>query len=287
MERDLKKLVASMTLEEKAGMCSGLDFWHLKSVERLGIPEVMVSDGPHGLRKQDDKGDHLGMNDSIKAVCFPPAALSACSFDRSLMEAMGETIGREAQANDVSVVLGPAVNIKRSPLCGRNFEYYSEDPLVAGKSGAAMVRGMQSEHIGASVKHFCCNNKETNRKDSDSRVSERALREIYLKAFEIIVKEADPYTIMSSYNLINGVQASENKDLLTGILRGEWDFKGMVTTDWWTHGEHYRETKAGNDIKMANGYEERVQEAFEKGYITRDEIALCAKRILTMILRMD
>ena len=168
-----------------------------------------------------------------------------------------------------------------------NFEYYSEDPLVAGKSGAAMVRGMQSEHIGASVKHFCCNNKETNRKDSDSRVSERALREIYLKAFEIIVKEADPYTIMSSYNLINGVQASENKDLLTGILRGEWDFKGMVTTDWWTHGEHYRETKAGNDIKMANGYEERVQEAFEKGYITRDEIALCAKRILTMILRMD
>mgnify|MGYP000746763874 CR=1 FL=1 len=287
MNRDLKKIISQMTLEEKAGMCSGLDFWHLKSVERLGIPEVMVSDGPHGLRKQDDKGDHLGMNDSIKAVCFPPAALSACSFDRELMESMGETIGREAQANDVSVVLGPAVNIKRSPLCGRNFEYYSEDPLVAGKSGAAMVRGMQSEHIGASVKHFCCNNKETNRKDSDSRVSERALREIYLKAFEIIVKEADPYTIMSSYNLINGVQASENKDLLTGILRGEWDFKGMVTTDWWTHGEHYRETKAGNDIKMANGYEERVQEAFEKGYITRDEIALCAKRILTMILRMD
>ena len=189
--------------------------------------------------------------------------------------------------NNIAVWLTPAVNIHRSPLCGRNFEYYSEDPLVAGKSGAAMVRGMQSEHIGASVKHFCCNNKETNRKDSDSRVSERALREIYLKAFEIIVKEADPYTIMSSYNLINGVQASENKDLLTGILRGEWDFKGMVTTDWWTHGEHYRETKAGNDIKMANGYEERVQEAFEKGYITRDEIALCAKRILTMILRMD
>ena len=268
-------------------MCSGLDFWHLKSVERLGIPEVMVSDGPHGLRKQDDKGDHLGMNDSIKAVCFPPAALSACSFDRSLMEAMGETIGREAQANDVSVVLGPAVNIKRSPLCGRNFEYYSEDPLIAGKMGAAMVKGIQSQHIAASVKHFAANNKETNRKHSDSRVSERALREIYLKQFEIIVKEAHPYTIMSSYNLINGIHASENKELLTGILRDEWGFDGLVTTDWWTFGEHYRETKAGNDIKMAAGYPERIKEAYEKGLITEAEIRLSARRILNMILKID
>ena len=283
----IPELLQQLTLEEKASLCSGGDFWHTKAIERLGIPAMMMSDGPHGLRKQDETGDHMGINDSIKAVCFPAGCATASSFDRGLVERMGKALGNECQAENVGVLLGPAVNIKRSPLCGRNFEYYSEDPLVAGKSGAAMVRGMQSEHIGASVKHFCCNNKETNRKDSDSRVSERALREIYLKAFEIIVKEADPYTIMSSYNLINGVQASENKDLLTGILRGEWDFKGMVTTDWWTHGEHYRETKAGNDIKMANGYEERVQEAFEKGYITRDEIALCAKRILTMILRMD
>ena len=223
----------------------------------------------------------------VNTTAWPCATLLACTWDPELIEEIGKAGGEEVKENNIGIWLTPAVNIHRSPLCGRNFEYYSEDPLVAGKSGAAMVRGMQSEHIGASVKHFCCNNKETNRKDSDSRVSERALREIYLKAFEIIVKEADPYTIMSSYNLINGVQASENKDLLTGILRGEWDFKGMVTTDWWTHGEHYRETKAGNDIKMANGYEERVQEAFEKGYITRDEIALCAKRILTMILRMD
>ena len=140
MKRDLKKIVSQMTLEEKAGMCSGLDFWHLKHVEHLGIPEVMVSDGPHGLRKQDDKGDHLGMNDSIKAVCFPPAALSACSFDRKLMEEMGKTIGKEAQANDVSIVLGPAVNIKRSPLCGRNFEYYSEDPYLAGEIAAAFIK---------------------------------------------------------------------------------------------------------------------------------------------------
>ena len=245
------------------------------NLPEYGIPNIMTA----GLRIQPQCG--------VNTTAWPCATLLACTWDPELIEEIGKAGGEEVKENNIGIWLTPAVNIHRSPLCGRNFEYYSEDPLVAGKSGAAMVRGMQSEHIGASVKHFCCNNKETNRKDSDSRVSERALREIYLKAFEIIVKEADPYTIMSSYNLINGVQASENKDLLTGILRGEWDFKGMVTTDWWTHGEHYRETKAGNDIKMANGYEERVQEAFEKGYITRDEIALCAKRILTMILRMD
>ena len=179
MKRDLKKIISQMTLEEKAGMCSGLDFWHLKSVERLGIPEVMVSDGPHGLRKQDDKGDHLGMNDSIKAVCFPPAALSACSFDRSLMEAMGETIGREAQANDVSVVLGPAVNIKRSPLCGRNFEYYSEDPYLAGEIAAAFINGVQSQHVGTSIKHFAANNQEYHRMSNSSEADERTLREIH------------------------------------------------------------------------------------------------------------
>ena len=287
MNRDLKKIISQMTLEEKAGMCSGLDFWHLKSVERLGIPEVMVSDGPHGLRKQDDKGDHLGMNDSIKAVCFPPAALSACSFDRSLMEAMGETIGREAQANDVSVVLGPAVNIKRSPLCGRNFEYYSEDPLIAGKMGAAMVKGIQSQHIAASVKHFAANNKETNRKHSDSRVSERALREIYLKGFEIIVKEAQPWTIMSSYNAINGHRASENRELLEDVLRGEWGFKGMVTTDWWTRAEHYKEIKAGNDVKMGTGFPERVKKAMEMGQLGRPELEHCARRVLELILKID
>ena len=170
MKRDLKKIVSQMTLEEKAGMCSGLDFWHLKHVERLGIPEVMVSDGPHGLRKQDDKGDHLGMNDSIKAVCFPPAALSACSFDRKLVEEMGKTIGKEAQANDVSIVLGPAVNIKRSPLCGRNFEYYSEDPYLAGEIAAAFINGVQSQHVGTSIKHFAANNQEYHRMSNSSEL---------------------------------------------------------------------------------------------------------------------
>ena len=196
-------------------------------------------------------------------------------------------VQEEVKENNISIWLIPACNIHRSPLCGRNFEYYSEDPYLAGKTGAAMVRGIQSQHIGASVKHFAANNKETNRKDSDSRVSERALREIYLKQFEIIVKEAHPYTIMSSYNLINGIHASENKELLTGILRDEWGFDGLVTTDWWTFGEHYRETKAGNDIKMAAGYPERIKEAYEKGFITEAEIRLSARRILNMILKID
>ena len=232
MEHDLKKIVSQMTLEEKAGMCSGLDFWHLKSVERLGIPEVMVSDGPHGLRKQDDKGDHLGMNDSIKAVCFPPAALSACSFDRELMESMGETIGKEAQANDVSVILGPAVNIKRSPLCGRNFEYYSEDPYLAGEIAAAFINGVQSQHVGTSIKHFAANNQEYHRMSNSSEADERTLREIYFPAFETAVKKAQPYTFMCSYNQINGTFASENKWLLTDVLRNDWGFEGYVMSDW-------------------------------------------------------
>ena len=210
MKRDLKKIISQMTLEEKAGMCSGLDFWHLKSVERLGIPEVMVSDGPHGLRKQDDKGDHLGMNDSIKAVCFPPAALSACSFDRSLMEAMGETIGREAQANDVSVVLGPAVNIKRSPLCGRNFEYYSEDPYLAGEVAAAFINGVQSQHVGTSIKHFAANNQEYHRMSNSSEADERTLREIYFPAFETAVKKA--YEIAKKANLPMQLTPEGNAD---------------------------------------------------------------------------
>ena len=175
MNRNIKELISQMTLEEKAGMCSGLDFWHLKGVKRLGIPSVMVSDGPHGLRKQDEQADHLGINDSIKAVCFPPAVLSACSFDRDLIHEFGDAIGREAQANDVSVVLGPAVNIKRSPLCGRNFEYYSEDPYLAGETAAAFINGVQKHHVGTSIKHFAANNQEFNRMSASSDADERTL----------------------------------------------------------------------------------------------------------------
>ena len=181
---EIKALVSQMTLEEKAGLCSGLDFWHTKSVERLGVPSVMVSDGPHGLRKQDDKGDHLGMNDSIKAVCMPAASATAASFDRDLIRKMGEAIGDSCQHEKLSVVLGPAVNIKRSPLCGRNFEYFSEDPYLAGEMSAAYINGVQSRNVGTSIKHFAANNQEHRRMSSSSNADERTLREIYFPAFE-------------------------------------------------------------------------------------------------------
>lgn len=249
------------------------------NLPEYGVPNVMTADGPAGLRILPKCG--------VNTTAWPCATLLASTWDEELVEKVGKAGAEEVKENNISIWLTPACNIHRSPLCGRNFEYYSEDPYLAGKTGAAMVRGIQSQHIGASVKHFAANNKETNRKDSDSRVSERALREIYLKQFEIIVKEAHPYTIMSSYNLLNGIHTSEHKELLTGILRDEWGFDGLVTTDWWTFGEHYRETKAGNDIKMAAGYPERIKEAYEKGFITEEEICRSARRILNMILKID
>lgn len=249
------------------------------NLSEYGIPNVMTADGPAGLRIAPKCGIHT--------TAWPCATLLACTFNPQLVQQVGAAAAAEVKENNIGIWLAPAVNIHRSPLCGRNFEYYSEDPLVTGKIGAALVRGIQSMHIGAAVKHFACNNKETNRKDSDSRVSERALREIYLKGFELIVKEASPWLIMSSYNKINGTWTSENRDLLTGILREEWEFDGIVTTDWWTHGEHYREILAGNDVKMGCGYPERVLEALEKGLISREDIQSCAKRVLEMILRMD
>ena len=286
MERDLKKIVSEMTLEEKAGMCSGLDFWHLKEVEHLGIPKVMVSDGPHGLRKQDEKGDHLGINDSIKAVCFPPAVLSACSFDRGLMEEMGKAIGREAQANDVSVVLGPAVNIKRSPLCGRNFEYYSEDPYLAGEIAAAFVKGVQSQHVGTSIKHFAANNQEYRRMSSSSEVDERTLREIYFPAFETAVKKAQPYTFMCSYNQINGTFASENKWLLTDVLRGEWGFKGYVMSDWGAVNDRVKGLEAGLELEMpASGGDNDAMnvKAVKDGALEEKILDQAVERILRII----
>lgn len=275
-----------MTLEEKAGMCSGLDFWHLKEVEHLGIPKVMVSDGPHGLRKQDEKGDHLGINDSIKAVCFPPAVLSACSFDRGLMEEMGKAIGREAQANDVSVVLGPAVNIKRSPLCGRNFEYYSEDPYLAGEIAAAFVKGVQSQHVGTSIKHFAANNQEYRRMSSSSEVDERTLREIYFPAFETAVKKAQPCTFMCSYNQINGTFASENKWLLTDVLRGEWGFKGYVMSDWGAVNDRVKGLEAGLELEMpASGGDNdaMIVKAVKDGALEEKILDQAVERILRII----
>lgn len=286
MEHDLKKIISQMTLEEKAGMCSGLDFWHLKNVERLGIPTVMVSDGPHGLRKQDQEGDHLGMNDSIKAVCFPPAALSACSFDRELMHELGVTIGQEAQANDVSVILGPAVNIKRSPLCGRNFEYYSEDPYLAGEIAAAFINGVQSEHVGTSIKHFAANNQEYHRMSGSSQVDERTLREIYLPAFETAVKKAQPYTFMCSYNQVNGTFASEHPWLLTQVLRDEWGFEGYVMSDWGAVNERVPGLKAGLDLEMpgsGGATDAEIVAAVRDGSLEEAVLDRAVERILRII----
>lgn len=244
-----------------------------------GIPNVMTADGPAGLRVTADSG--------VTTTAWPCATMLACSWNTELVEGVGSSAALEVKENNIGMWLTPACCIHRSPLCGRNFEYYSEDPFLSGKIGAAMVNGIQSEHIAASPKHFAANNKETNRKASDSIVSERALREIYLKQFEIIVKESDPWTIMSSYNLLNGTHTSESYDLLTGILREEWGFQGMVTTDWWSLGEHYLETKAGNDLKMANGYPDRVKKAYEMGLISEEEINLAVKNILGLILKID
>ena len=238
----------------------------------------MTADGPAGLRIQPQCG--------VNTTAFPCATLLACTWDPELVQEVGAAGAEEVLENNIGVWLTPAMNIHRSPLCGRNFEYYSEDPLIAGKTGAAMVRGIQSKKIAASVKHFAVNNKETCRFESDSRVSERALREIYLKGFEITVKEADPWTIMSSYNIINGRRDSEQEELLTGILRDEWGFKGMVTTDWWNHADQYLEIKAGNDVKMGCGYPERVKKDYEEGRVSEEEIRSCAKRVLQMILKV-
>lgn len=288
MERDIQSLIQKMTLEEKAGMCSGKDFWRLKSIPRLGIPEVMVSDGPHGLRKQAEGGDHLGVNDSIQAVCFPTACASACSFDRELLQEMGEALGDECQAENVSVILGPAVNIKRSPLCGRNFEYFSEDPYLASQMAAAHIRGVQSKGVGTSIKHFAANNQEYRRMSCSSEIDERTLREIYLAAFETAVKEGKPDTVMCSYNKLNGEFASENHWLLTEILRDEWGFEGYVMSDWGAVNDRVKGLAAGLDLEMpGNGgiSDQDIIRAVKSGTLPESVLDQAVSRILKIIFR--
>ncbi len=245
-----KALIEKMTLEEKASLCSGRDFWNTKAIERLGIPSMMLTDGPHGLRKQGGRVDHLGLNRSIPATCFPTASAAANSWDEELIEEMGKRLGLEARAEKVSVLLGPGVNIKRSPLCGRNFEYYSEDPYLAGKCAAALIRGIQSNGISACVKHFAANSQELLRMTNDSVVDERTLREIYLPAFEMAVKEGGVGCVMTSYNKVNGVYANENTHLLQDILFGDWGYKGMVVTDWGGDNDRVRGLIAGDHLEM-------------------------------------
>ncbi len=284
---DIKVLIGKMTLEEKAGLCSGSDFWHTKAVERLAVPAVMVSDGPHGLRKQEEGADHLGIHDSIKAVCFPAACATACSFDRALLYEMGSALGKECRAEGIAVLLGPAVNIKRSPLCGRNFEYFSEDPFLAGELACAFVQGVQGEGAGVSVKHFAANNQETRRMSVSSEVSERALREIYFPAFEKVVKDAKPATVMCSYNKLNGVYASENGWLLTDVLRKEWGFGGFVVSDWYAVSDRVKGLKAGLDLEMPGGDEEndkKIVAAVRSGELSEEVLDEAVERILRVIL---
>ena len=284
----IKELISRMTLEEKAGLCSGADFWHTKAVERLGIPATMVSDGPHGLRKQDQEGDHLGINDSIKAVCYPAASATAASFDPDLLEKMGEALGEACQHEKLSVLLGPAVNIKRSPLCGRNFEYFSEDPYLTGKMATALIKGIQSKNVGTSIKHFALNDQEHRRMSSSSDADERTIRKIYFPAFEMAVKEAQPWTVMCSYNRINGVYASENHWLLTEVLRDEWGFEGYVMSDWGATADRAEGIRAGLDLEMpaSGGINDRkIVEAVKDGKLDEKLVDLCCERILNIVYR--
>ncbi len=285
---DIKALIVQMTLEEKAGLCSGLDFWHTKPVERLGVPSVMVSDGPHGLRKQDEQADHLGLNESIPAVCMPAACATAASFDRDLIQWMGQSIGASCQHERLSVVLGPAVNIKRSPLCGRNFEYLSEDPYLAGEMAAAYINGVQSQNVGTSIKHFAANNQEHRRMSSSSDVDERTLREIYFPAFETAVKKAQPWTVMCSYNKINGVYASQNHWLLTDVLRKEWGFQGYVMSDWGAVSDRVPGLAAGLDLEMPSSggvNDKKIVEAVRSGELDEAVLDQAVERILTINYR--
>lgn len=289
-KQKLKELIGQMTLEEKAGLCSGADFWHTKGVERLGIPAVMVSDGPHGLRKQDDKADHLGVNDSIKAVCFPAGCATASSFSRETVEFLGESIGEECQAEGVSTVLGPAMNIKRSPLCGRNFEYYSEDPFLSTEIAGAFVHGVQSRNVGTSPKHFMANNQEYHRMTSSSEMDERTMREIYLASFEGMVKKEKPWTIMNSYNRLNGTYLCENKEILTDILRDEWGFDGYVMTDWGAMNDRVSALKAGCELEMpaSSGITDaEIVAAVKDGTLAEEVLDQACERILNIVYRFE
>ncbi len=285
---DIKALVSQMTLEEKCSMLSGRSFWHTQAIERLGIPACMVSDGPHGLRKQDQSADHLGINDSIEAVCMPAACATASSFDRDQIRLMGQHIGDSCQHEEVSVVLGPAVNIKRSPLCGRNFEYFSEDPYLAGELSASYISGVQSRNVGTSIKHFAANSQEHRRMSSSSNVDERTLREIYFPAFETAVKKAQPWTVMCSYNKINGVYASEDPWLLTEVLRNEWGFEGYVVSDWGAVSNRAAGVAAGLDLEMPSSggvNDKKVMQAVLTGKLDEKYVDQAVERFLTVQYR--
>lgn len=282
-------IVNRMTAEEKAAFLSGKSEWESWNFDRLGIPSIFMSDGPSGIRKQAGEGDHLGLNPSVPATCFPSSATLCNSWDVSLAEEVGEGLGREARAEGVHVLLGPGMNIKRNPLCGRNFEYFSEDPYLTGKLAASEVRGIQSRGVGACCKHLAVNSQETRRMAMNAVVDERTLREIYLTAFEIAVKESHPRAMMSSYNEVNGVYANENRHLLMDILRKEWGFDGFVVTDWGASNDHVLGVKNGSNLEMPNPGLDPAREllaAVKSGRITQEEVDQRVDELLDVVLEL-
>lgn len=282
----LYKKINEMSLEEKIDLCEGTDYWRTRAFEDKDIPSAMMCDGPHGLRKQPMGTDNLGINASVPAVCFPTAAATACSWDRKLLSDIGRAIGEEARANGVSLVLGPGLNIKRNPLCGRNFEYFSEDPYATGELAAAYVKGMQSTGVGACLKHFAANSQEHKRFSSNSVIDERSLREIYLAGFETAVKRAKPYAVMNSYNKINGEHTGDSEKLLKTILRDEWGFDGMVVTDWGAMNDRVKGMKAGCDLMMPGGShygKKKVMEAVKSGGLSEADVNSCAENVLGFV----
>ena len=279
-----------LTLEEKAALTSGLDFWHTKPIDSAGIPSIMVADGPHGLRKQAAGGDHLGIGQSVPATCFPPAVGLGSSWDVGLVERVGRALGVEASIENVGVLLGPGINIKRSPLCGRNFEYYSEDPIVSGTLGAALVRGIQSQGVGASLKHFAANNQEDDRMRVSADVDPRPLREIYLRGFQRVIEDSQPWTVMCAYNRINGVYASENRWLLTDVLRGEWGFEGLVVSDWGAVNDRVRGLAAGLDLEMPSSHgrtDAQLVAAVQAGDLDSELLDAAADRVIDLVRRVQ
>ncbi|NYH80626.1 beta-glucosidase [Actinopolyspora biskrensis] len=283
-----EKLVAALTLEEKAALTSGKGFWHTTPVVRLSLPSIVLTDGPHGVRKQSGNGDHLGLGDSVPATCFPPAVAMGSAFDPELLERVGRALGAEARAAGVHVLLGPGLNIKRSPLCGRNFEYFSEDPIVSGVLASALVRGLQSRGVGASPKHFAANNQEHDRMRVSADIDERPLREIYLRGFERVVTEEQPWTVMCSYNRVNGVYAAENSWLLDTVLREEWGFDGLVVSDWGAVNERAAAVGAGLDLEMPAGgseADERLAAAVRSGELDENTLDTAASRLVRLVGR--
>ncbi|EOO77671.1 glycoside hydrolase family 3 C-terminal domain-containing protein [Bacillus mycoides] len=288
MKRDIKKIISQMTLEEKASLCSGLDFWNTKGIERLGIPSIMVTDGPHGLRKQAEGADHLGIYNSIPATCFPSAVGLASTWNKELIKQVGVALGEECQAENVGVLLGPGANIKRSPLCGRNFEYFSEDPHLSSQMAANHVKGVQSQGVGTSLKHFAANNQEHRRMSVDAIVDERTLREIYLASFEDVIKEAQPWTVMSAYNKVNGEYASENNYLLNDILKDEWGFEGFVVSDWGAVNERVASLANGLELEMPSSFgigEKKIVDAVNCDKLSVEKLDQAAERLLYIIFK--